>query len=113
METKYFFTEAYDKALHRIEDFILESTDKSELVDEFYREHDKVLEFIGENPNTAGIHPTTGDQSWVFGNGRYRLFFKIVASKTLLKIYLIHIIDNREANLKAYPNSSLPTYDEE
>jgi hypothetical protein len=67
------------------------------------------LEFLKENPATPALHPQTGDQSWPFGEGRYRLFFKITAEK----IYLLDLIDNRMSNLKIYPSNSITTYHED
>lgn len=107
---KVFLTPVYENRLREIEDFIFTSTDKNILyVEKFLEEHDQVLEFLKENPNTPAPHPQTGDQSWPFGNGRYRLFFKIVGSS----IYLLDIIDNRMSNQKIYPNNRLPTYNED
>lgn len=97
----------------QIEDFILESTKSIEMVERFLDEHDRVLTFIEHNPTTPAVHPATGDQSWVFGDGRYRLFFKSVNSGADLLVYLTHVIDNRQANLTIYPNNSIPTYTEE
>ena len=110
---KFYFSKNYEKSLSTIEDFIFESTQSLEQLESFLNEHDEILDFIAQNPTTPAIHPTTGDQSWIFGDGRYRLFFKAVEGKENLKIYLIHIIDNRQANLEVYPNNTLPTYYEE
>ena len=78
-------------------------------VDAFLTEHDRVLEFIKSNPTTPAPHPQTGDQTWPFGDGRYRIFFKFNGEK----IDLSDLIDNRMSNLKIYPNNSLPTYHED
>lgn len=110
---KFYFTKNYSKELERIEDFILESTENIEQVEKFLDEHDQTLEFISQNPKTPAIHPTTGDQSWVFSDGRYRLFFKVTHEDDTTQVFLLHIIDNREANLKIYPGNNLPTYYEE
>jgi hypothetical protein len=90
---KFYFTKNYSKELERIEDFILESTENIEQVEKFLDEHDQTLEFISQNPKTPAIHPTTGDDT--------------------TQVFLLHIIDNREANLKIYPGNNLPTYYEE
>jgi len=79
----------------------------------FLNAHDETLVFISNNTKTPGVHPITGDQSWVFGDGRYRLFFVIIDEKNSSQIYLTHIIDNRQANLKIYPNNLISTYYEE
>jgi hypothetical protein len=110
---RFIFSENYDEALERIEDHILLSTGDIDHVGSFLDEHDQVLAFIDQNPHTPAIHPVTGDQSWVFGNGRYRLFFKAITKKTELVVYLTHVIDNRQANLEVYPQNTIPTYDEE
>lgn len=110
---KFIFSDSYNKNLERIEDYILESAESIDSVSEFLDQHDKVLLFIEQNPTTAAAHPTTGDQSWVFGNGRYRIFFKCVGSGAGLIIYLVHIIDNKELNQNVYPGNKIPTYDEE
>lgn len=112
--TRFVFTENYHAALERIEDHIFSSNDGSiELVERFLDEHDKALQFIQQNPDTPAIHPVTGDQSWVFGDGRYRIFFKAVQNRTDLVVYLIHLIDNRESNVEIHPGNKIPTYDEE
>ena len=76
--TRFIFTEAYEKSLRAIEDFIYQSAENLIAVEDFLAEHDRMLVFIEHNPKTPAIHPMTGDQSWVFGDGRYRLFFKAV-----------------------------------
>lgn len=62
---KIFLTAAYEKRLCEIEDFIFESTGALETVGRFLDEHDRVLAFLANNPETPGPHPETGDQSWV------------------------------------------------
>lgn len=113
MKHQIFITESYQKQLNKIKDFILKQSDNLSAVDGFVTEHDAILEFILTNPKTPAQHPATGDQSWPFSNGRYRLFFRIKISKDNLKLYLLDLIDNRQANLKVYPNNSLPTFFEE
>ena len=103
-------TDTYDIRLSEIEDFIFESSHEDiTQIEKFINDHDRVLEFLKENSNTPAPHPQTGDQSWPFGEGRYRLFFKVSGSK----IFLLDLIDNRMSNLKIYPNNKLPTYNEE
>lgn len=111
---KIFFTSAYEARLREIEDFIFESTQSLETVGRFLDEHDRVLLFLSQNSETPAPHPNTGDQSWVFGDGRYRLFFKAVTNADReVTIYLLHLIDNRQANLEVYPGNSMPTFDED
>ena len=110
---RFIFTKNYNSALERIEDFIFSSASSLEQVSQFLDEHDRVLTFLQQNPKTPAIHPVTGDQSWVFSDGRYRLFFRAVESSSELTIYLLHLIDNREANIDVYPGNKIPTYDEE
>lgn len=111
MTAKLVLTDAYDDTLTNIEDFIFGCADDMASLQVFWMAHDDALRFIAENPSTPAIHPTTGDQSWPFGDGRYRVFFKYVASKKI--VYMTHIIDNRQANLEIYPGNSLPTYNED
>ena len=107
---KIIISNAYQKRLGEIEDFIYESSGKSySAVDFFLTEHDRVLEFLKVNPSTPAPHPQKGDQSWPFGDGRYRIFFKFNGEK----IDLLDLIDNRMSNLKVYPNNSFPTYHED
>lgn len=109
---KFYFTKNYQLALAAIEEFISSSMISPKALDSFFDEHDKILEFIGANPSTPAKHPTTGDQSWPFSAGRYRIFFKAIENKNSeLKIYLLHIIDNKQANRDVYPNNTLPTYE--
>jgi hypothetical protein len=108
--TIIFITPAYERRLSLVEDFILASTENSlSALEKFLDEHDSVLDFLKLNPTTAGPHPQTGDQSWPFGDGRYRLFFKLVGER----IYLLDLIDNRMSNPQVYPENLLPTYDED
>lgn len=111
MAPKFLLTENYRNALSEIEDFIYESSESVAVVEKLLISHDKALEFVGQNPNTPAIHPQAGDQSWIFEDGRYRIFFKVAADEKEVKIYLTHIIDNRRSNLDIYPNNSLPTYE--
>jgi|GEM_PF-3215647 len=110
-------TKKYLETLTEIEDFIYEQTDSIEELEKFHVEHDRVKEFIKQNPNSPAPHPNTGDQSWPFSNGRYRLFFKVVngdrsrASEGEAIIYLLDVIDNRMLNKDIYPNNSMPTYE--
>jgi hypothetical protein len=107
---KTILTATYLKRLGEVEDFIFESSGKNiSEVERFLEEHERVLEFIRDNPTTPAIHPQTGDQSWPFSDGRYRLFFKATASE----VNLLDLIDNRMANIKVYTNNSLPTYFED
>ncbi len=100
-------TDTYEIRLSEIEDFIFESSHENlTQVEKFINDHHRVLEFLKENSNTPAPHPQTGDQSWPFGDGRYRLFFKVRDTK----IYLLDLIDNRMSNLKIYPHNQLPTY---
>lgn len=103
-------TPAYEKRMSEVEDFIYESSQKNvTAVEKFLNDHDRVLNFIQDNPATPTPHPLTGDQSWPFGEGRYRLFFKVSGDR----IHLLDLIDNRMSNLNIYPGNSIPTYDEE
>jgi hypothetical protein len=104
-------TKKYLETLTEIEDFIFECTSSIEELEKFHDEHDRVKEFIKQNPNTPAPHPNTGDQSWPFGNGRYRLFIKVVNTKRTTTIYLLDLIDNRMLNKSFYPKNSMPTYD--
>ena len=110
---KFIFTKNYENALARIEDYIFSATNSLDSVESFLDEHDKALNFIGENPKTPAVHPVTGDQSWNFSDGRYRLFFRCVENQDGVTVYLTHLIDNKEVNLDVYPNNKIPTYDED
>ncbi len=100
-------TKLYLKSLTEIEDFIFESTKDIKQVESFIDAHDKVVQFIKQNPTTPAPHPKTGDQSWPFASGRYRVFFKVTKKQ---RIYLLDVIDNRMLNKDIYPNNSMPTY---
>jgi hypothetical protein len=108
---KIILTEAYERALEQIEDFIFAGSHQIELVERFLHDHDLALQFLLDNPDTPAVHPVTGDQSWVFGDGRYRIFFRVVINRQSGAINMVHIIDNRAANLAVYPGNSLPTYE--
>jgi hypothetical protein len=108
---KIVLTEAYERALEQDEDFIFAGSHDVELVERFLKDHDAGLRFLLDNPETPAVHPVTGDQSWVFGEGRYRVFFRVVLSGHSGAIYMVHIVDNRAANLEVYPGNSLPTYE--
>ncbi len=110
---KFILSDNYNKNLERIEDYILETAESIDAVSEFLDQHDNVLQFIEQNPTTATAHPTTGDQSWVFSDGRYRIFFKCAGAGPDLVINLIHIIDNKELNQSIYPGNKFPTFDED
>ena len=111
--TKFFFSENYNKRMEEIEDFIFQSTGSIEQVSLFLDEHDRILKFIEYNPKTLAVHPVTGDQSWVFGDGRYRLFCRVVQHAGDINVYLTHVIDNRRLNMNVYPANSIPTYEED
>ena len=100
-------TKRYLQSIKEIEDFIFDSTQSIEQIKIFLDNHETILQFIVQNPSTPATHPKTGDQSWPFGSGRYRIFFKVVKNQA---IYLIDIIDNRMLNKDVYPNNSMPTY---
>ena len=113
-EIRVVFTPAYEEAVSAIEDFLFESARELAVLEWFWDQHDRTLRFIRENPATPAAHPATGDQSWPFGDGHFRLFFKLVEGADDYKtLYLTHIIDNRQANTKVYPGNKLPTYEEE
>ncbi|MCX6111659.1 MAG: hypothetical protein NTZ90_18840 [Proteobacteria bacterium] len=112
--TKILFTGAYAASLESIEDFIYESTRDLAVLTKFLDEHDRTVQFIADSPDTPAVHPATGDQSWPFGDGRYRLFFKTVRKEgQAIVVYMTHIIDNRKMNLDIYPSNTLPTYQED
>lgn len=111
MESKSFVTKQYLKSLSEIEDFIWEQTNKLKCIESFLQDHDRVRLFIEQNPYTPAPNPQTGDQSWFFANGRYRVFFKSIEKENIFKIYFLDLIDNRMLNQKIYPENSLPTYD--
>jgi hypothetical protein len=109
-DVKIILSATYQKRLGEIEDFIWESSGESILpLEAFLSSHDSILEFLKLNPTTPVYHPQTGDQSWPFSDGRYRLFFKFNGKE----IELLDLIDNRMSNLKIYPGNVLPTYSEE
>jgi hypothetical protein len=109
---KFVFSPQYESALRKIEDHIFESNQDLQNLVDFLEEHDRILKFIETNPQTPAIHPVTGDQSWVFSDGRYRMFFR-VDQRRPMTINLIDLIDNREANLHLYPEHKIPTYTED
>lgn len=77
-EPKIILTNSYQKRLGEIEDYIWDSSGKSLVsIEAFLSAHDLALEFLKKNPSTPPLHPQTGDRSWPFGEGRYRLFFQI------------------------------------
>ncbi|MBC75102.1 MAG: hypothetical protein CME64_03730 [Halobacteriovoraceae bacterium] len=108
--TKLLTTKAYVERLLEIQNFIYEQTESIELVQKFHDEHDRVKEFIKQNPTTPAPHPSTGDQSWPFSNGRYRVFMKTVIKEEQTIVYLLDLIDNRMLNHRVYPDNSIPTY---
>lgn len=103
-------TDEYVNGLLEIQAFIYDQTNSLAEVKKFHSEHDRVKEFIKQNPGTPAPHPSTGTQSWPFGNGRYRLFFKVVKNTETI-IHLLDVIDNRMLNKGVYPNNSMPTYE--
>jgi mRNA-degrading endonuclease RelE of RelBE toxin-antitoxin system len=103
-------TKTYLKSLTEIEDFIFDCTSNVDEIKKFHTEHERIKEFIKQNPNTPAPHPNTGDQSWPFSNGNYRLFFKVVKSDEEVILYLLDVIDNRILNKSYYPNNSIPSY---
>lgn len=109
---KFVFSPQYESALREIEDFIFESTQDLAFVEHFLDEHDRVLAFIEHNPDTPAVHPKTGDQSWPFDDGRYRIFFRVFKGETLT-VYLADVIDNKRANLGLFPEHEMPTYHED
>lgn len=107
-------TAVYLKSLQEIEDFIWKTSDKNiSVIEKFLDEHERMQIFVKENPYIPAPHPSTGDQSWPFGSGRYRVFFKVVETGTQTIIYFLDLIDNRMLNNKVYPNNSMPAYDVE
>ena len=54
---KFIFSNNYNNNLERIEDYILESSESIDGVSDFLDQHDKVLQFIEQNPTTASTHP--------------------------------------------------------
>jgi hypothetical protein len=104
------FSDTYLRRLELVEDFIWESSGKSvSAVETFLVEHDRVLGFLKLNSAIPSSHPQTGDRSWPFGNGRYRLFYIFLKGNILL----LDLIDNRMCNLNIYPSNKFPTYEEE
>ncbi|MCK5882207.1 MAG: hypothetical protein KAG61_00850 [Bacteriovoracaceae bacterium] len=104
-------TKNYLCSLQEIEDFIWQTSGKDiSVVEKFLDDHERMQIFVKENPFTPAPHPNTGDQSWPFGSGRYRVFFKVVEASSKTIIYFLDLIDNRMLNKAVYPNNSMPTY---
>jgi hypothetical protein len=100
-------TETYLLRLTEFENYIFESSGQNiKKVESFLEEHDRVLNFIIENPNIPGIYENTGEKSWPFQNGRYRIFFVIITEN----IYLLDLVDNKMSNMQIYPFNSIETY---
>lgn len=112
-KAQFFFSRQYDSALRKIEDFIFAQSGSPADIEAFLGELDKAFVFLGQNPGAAAVNSATGDQSWPFSGGRYRIFFVAVTGGDTVQIFLTDIIDNRQANLHVYPGNSIPTYDEE
>jgi hypothetical protein len=102
---------SYLSDLEEILDFLDKQDKDGAALFWFADELEAVLEFIKTNPTKPGVHPVTGDQSWPFGKGHYRIFFKCTQAPEATRLYLIHVIDNRRANLRVYPSNRLPTHD--
>lgn len=111
MTVRTFVTKNYLNTLSKIEDFIWEQTESEEALESFLQEHGRIRTFIEQNHQTPAPHPETGDQSWPFSNGRYRVFFKSVKREEDVHIYFLDLIDNRMLNKKIYPDNTLPTYE--
>ena len=69
-------------------------------MDAFLTAHDTTLEFLKQNPTTPAPHLQTGDQSWPFADGRYRIFFKFNGK-------VIDIKDYEEKNLDIFSRKIL------
>lgn len=72
-------TKKYLETLSGIEDFIFEQTSSIKELEKFHEDHDRVKEFIKQNPQTPAPHPSTGDQSWPFSNGRTGFFSRLLS----------------------------------
>jgi hypothetical protein len=105
---------SYAEDLAVIFDFLDQQDPEGTALQAFSVEHGRVLTFIRDNPETPAVHPVTGDQSWPFGDGRYRLFFKRAkVTPDVTRLYMVHVIDNRRANVAVYPNNRMPGYEVE
>jgi hypothetical protein len=110
---RFIFAKTYEAQLSQVEDFIFSSRQELGDVEKFLDEHDELLDFLSQNPKTPAVHPVTGDQSWIFGTGRYRAFFRVIFSDSEVIIHMISLIDNRQMNGQIYPSHLMPTYEED
>lgn len=63
---KIILSDAYQRRLGEIEDFIWESSGKNILaLEAFLTAHYHVLKFLKDNPTTPAPHSQTGDLSWL------------------------------------------------
>jgi len=56
---KIIFTEAFEEALDKIEDFLFSSSQDISVLEWFWNEQDQALKFIKENPQTPATHVQT------------------------------------------------------
>lgn len=100
-------TDGFEKELRRIEDFIFNVRGEITDVEKFLDELQAITIFIRSNPNTPSIDPKTGDHSWPFGDGKYRIFYTVLDDT----VFLTDIIANKAANLDRYPEHKIDDED--
>ena len=97
----------FEKSLSQIEDFIFSQRQRVEDVERFLDQIEHVTEFVRNNPKTPALDPKTGDRSWPFGEGDYRLYFANQETNDEVIVLLSDVDASKAANLDRYPEHEI------
>ena len=80
-------------------------------LEKFLNQFSSVIEFIRLNPFTPSTDHKTGDRTWPFNDGKYRLFYSVIERKEHIEVLLTDIDANQAANLDRFPEHQISDED--
>ncbi len=122
MAVHFHQTSLFDEARTRIEqhlyDSVLQIENDFELalrsVDQFAEAINRLFDTLEQMYQTPGPKDSHGEKSFPIRDGRYRVFFKVIArADNDFDITMLDIDDNRQSNLDRFPSHGLITFDDD
>ena len=105
--TKIKATPSFEIALNLIENFIFNTRKELSDLDKFLDQLSTVIEFIRNNPTTPNAEEKTGDRTWPFGEGKFRIFYLVSNTTDGIEVLLTDIDANKAANLDRFPDHKI------
>ena len=112
------FKEARSRIEQHLYDSVLEIESNINLalnsVDQFAIALERLFDTLEQMYQTPEPKDSNGEKSFPIRDGRYRVFFKVVAREdNSFDITMLDIDDNRQSNLDRFPSHRMITFDDD